>query len=162
MRVPRSWCRDGTSRSPTTIACMSSQKLARVERLDRTIYRFDVELEHERNRRQRKNCQHVEITARGRGPVVRGEGVRTVSMALSSRRSTSWRTVFGAARTGARSITATRLRFPARGHSRRAPTRRGRGIPSRNMHLPRVVRMGPQKPMSLVASCARRNTARTR
>jgi len=37
------------------------------------IYRFDVELEHERNRRQRKNCQHVEITARGRGPVVRGE-----------------------------------------------------------------------------------------
>ncbi len=49
------------------------QKLARVERLDRTIYRFDVELEHERNRRQRKNCQHVEITARGRGPVVRGE-----------------------------------------------------------------------------------------
>ncbi|WP_167105171.1 ribosome hibernation-promoting factor, HPF/YfiA family [Mycobacterium sp. DL592] len=49
-------------------------KLARLERFDRTIYRFDVELEHERNRRQRKNCQHVEITARGRGPVVRGEG----------------------------------------------------------------------------------------
>ncbi len=49
------------------------QKLGRVERLDSTIYRFDVELEHERNRRQRKNCQHVEITARGRGPVVRGE-----------------------------------------------------------------------------------------
>jgi len=51
-----------------------AQKLARVERFDRTIYRFDVELEHERNRRQRKNCQHVEITARGRGPVVRGQG----------------------------------------------------------------------------------------
>ncbi len=51
-----------------------SQKLARLERFDRTIYRFDVELEHEPNRRQRKNCQHVEITARGRGPVVRGEG----------------------------------------------------------------------------------------
>ncbi len=50
-----------------------AQKLARLERFDRTIYRFDVELEHERNRRQRKNCQHVEITARGRGPVVRGE-----------------------------------------------------------------------------------------
>jgi ribosomal subunit interface protein len=50
-----------------------SQKLARVERFDRTVYLFDVELEHERNRRQRKNCQHVEITARGRGPVVRGE-----------------------------------------------------------------------------------------
>jgi ribosomal subunit interface protein len=50
-----------------------AQKLGRLERFDRSIYRFDVELEHERNRRQRKNCQHVEITARGRGPVVRGE-----------------------------------------------------------------------------------------
>src|ERR1700750_1886695 len=50
-----------------------SQKLARLERFDRTIYLFDVELDHERNRRQRKNCQHVEVTARGRGPVVRGE-----------------------------------------------------------------------------------------
>lgn len=51
-----------------------SEKLARLERFDRTIYLFDVELDHERNRRQRKNCQHVEITARGRGPVARGEG----------------------------------------------------------------------------------------
>src|ERR1700754_4927027 len=50
-----------------------AEKLSRLERLDRTIYLFDVELDHERNRRQRKNCQHVEITARGRGPVVRGE-----------------------------------------------------------------------------------------
>jgi ribosomal subunit interface protein len=50
-----------------------SEKLARLERFDRTIYLFDVELDHEKNRRQRKNCQHVEITARGRGPVARGE-----------------------------------------------------------------------------------------
>jgi ribosomal subunit interface protein len=50
------------------------EKLARLERFDRSIYLFDVELDHEKNRRQRKNCQHVEITARGRGPVVRGEG----------------------------------------------------------------------------------------
>jgi ribosomal subunit interface protein len=50
-----------------------SEKLARMERFDRTIYMFDVELDHEKNRRQRKKCQHVEITARGRGPVVRGE-----------------------------------------------------------------------------------------
>jgi ribosomal subunit interface protein len=50
-----------------------AEKLARLERLDRSIYLFDVELDHERNRRQRKNCQHVEITARGRGPVARGE-----------------------------------------------------------------------------------------
>jgi ribosomal subunit interface protein len=50
-----------------------SEKLARLERFDKTIYLFDVELNHERNRRQRKSCQRVEITARGRGPVVRGE-----------------------------------------------------------------------------------------
>ncbi|WP_326547636.1 ribosome-associated translation inhibitor RaiA [Mycolicibacterium sp. ND9-15] len=50
-----------------------AEKLSRLERFDRTIHLFDVELDHERNRRQRKNCQHVEITARGRGPVVRAE-----------------------------------------------------------------------------------------
>jgi ribosomal subunit interface protein len=50
-----------------------SQKLARLERFDKTIYLFDVELKHARNRRQRKSCQRVEITARGRGPIVRGE-----------------------------------------------------------------------------------------
>jgi len=50
-----------------------SQKLARLERLDRSIYLFDVELKHEPNRRQRKSCQRVEITARGRGPVSRSE-----------------------------------------------------------------------------------------
>lgn len=50
-----------------------AEKLTRLERFDRSIHLFDVELDHEKNRRQRKNCQHVEITARGRGPVVRGE-----------------------------------------------------------------------------------------
>ena len=52
-----------------------AQKLARAERIDNSIHRFDVELSHENNRRQRKNAQHVEITAHvDRGPVVRGEG----------------------------------------------------------------------------------------
>lgn len=50
-----------------------SEKLSRLERFDPSIYLFDVELFHERNRRQRKNCQRVEITARGKGPVVRAE-----------------------------------------------------------------------------------------
>lgn len=50
-----------------------SQKLARLERLNRSIRMFDVELKHAPNRRQRKSCQQVEITAQGRGPVVRGE-----------------------------------------------------------------------------------------
>ncbi|MGV9714250.1 ribosome hibernation-promoting factor, HPF/YfiA family [Gordonia sp. NPDC003424] len=46
-------------------------KLARLERYDPTIFRFDVELNHERNRRQSKVCQTVEITAIGKGPKAR-------------------------------------------------------------------------------------------
>ncbi|OLR90415.1 ribosome hibernation-promoting factor, HPF/YfiA family [Actinokineospora bangkokensis] len=49
------------------------EKLSRLERYDRKVIRFDVELFHEPNRRQAKNCQRVEITAKGRGPVVRAE-----------------------------------------------------------------------------------------
>lgn len=51
-----------------------ADKLSRLERFDPSIFLFDVELFHERNRRQRKSCQRVEITARGKGPVVRAEG----------------------------------------------------------------------------------------
>ena len=50
-----------------------AEKLSRVERYDPTLRFFDVELTHERNRRQAKNCQRVEITGKGRGPVVRAE-----------------------------------------------------------------------------------------
>ncbi len=50
-----------------------SEKLSRLERFDPSIFIFDVELFHERNRRQRKSCQRVEITARGKGPVARAE-----------------------------------------------------------------------------------------
>ncbi|MGW5052902.1 ribosome hibernation-promoting factor, HPF/YfiA family [Actinokineospora sp. NPDC004072] len=48
-------------------------KLSRMERYDRKVIRFDVELYHEPNRRQHKNCQRVEITGKGRGPAVRAE-----------------------------------------------------------------------------------------
>jgi ribosomal subunit interface protein len=48
-------------------------KLAKVERYDSKIIRTDVELYHERNRRQNDSCQHIEITCRTRGPVVRSE-----------------------------------------------------------------------------------------
>jgi ribosomal subunit interface protein len=48
-------------------------KLARLERYDRKVIRFDVELFHEPNRRQAKACQRVEITGKGRGPAVRAE-----------------------------------------------------------------------------------------
>src|SRR6476620_3186276 len=50
-----------------------SDKLAKVERYDHKISRTDVELQHERNPRQNGSCQHVEITCRTRGPVVRSE-----------------------------------------------------------------------------------------
>ncbi|MBV8933228.1 MAG: ribosome-associated translation inhibitor RaiA [Kutzneria sp.] len=50
-----------------------ADKLARLERYDRKVIRFDVELFHEPNRRQSKNCQRVEITVKGRGPVVRAQ-----------------------------------------------------------------------------------------
>lgn len=50
-----------------------ADKLSRLERFDPSIFLFDVELFHERNRRQRKACQRVEITARGKGPIVRAE-----------------------------------------------------------------------------------------
>lgn len=46
------------------------EKLGRLERYDRKIVRFDVELFHEPNRRQHKNCQRVEITTQVRGQVV--------------------------------------------------------------------------------------------
>jgi ribosomal subunit interface protein len=37
------------------------------------VLRVDVELFHEKNPRQSANCQRVEITLRGKGPVVRAE-----------------------------------------------------------------------------------------
>ncbi|GAA1876060.1 ribosome-associated translation inhibitor RaiA [Pseudonocardia ailaonensis] len=48
-------------------------KLTRLERYDHKIIGMEVELFHEPNPRQSKNCQRVEITGRGRGPVARAE-----------------------------------------------------------------------------------------
>jgi ribosomal subunit interface protein len=50
-----------------------SEKLARLERYDHKIVGMEVELFHEPNRRQLKNCQRIEITGRGCGPVARAE-----------------------------------------------------------------------------------------
>ncbi|MGH3936263.1 MAG: ribosome hibernation-promoting factor, HPF/YfiA family [Pseudonocardiaceae bacterium] len=50
-----------------------AEKLARVERYDHKAIRYDVELFHERNPRQSKSCQRVEITGQCRGQVVRAE-----------------------------------------------------------------------------------------
>jgi ribosomal subunit interface protein len=49
------------------------EKLAKLERYDHKIIRTDVELQHEKNPRQNGSCQHVEITCRTKGPVVRSE-----------------------------------------------------------------------------------------
>ncbi len=49
------------------------EKLTKHERYDSKIHRIDVELQHEKNPRQNGSCQHVEITCRTRGPVVRSE-----------------------------------------------------------------------------------------
>jgi ribosomal subunit interface protein len=51
----------------------AAEKLAKLERYDHKIHRTDVELHHEKNPRQNGRCQHVEITCRTRGPVVRSE-----------------------------------------------------------------------------------------
>ena len=50
-----------------------AEKLAKLERYDHKVHRADVELQHEKNPRQQGSCQHVEITCRTRGPVVRSE-----------------------------------------------------------------------------------------
>jgi len=51
-----------------------AEKLGKLERYDHKIIRTDVELHHEKNPRQNGSCQHIEITCRTRGPVVRSEG----------------------------------------------------------------------------------------
>ena len=50
-------------------------KVGQIDRFDGKlkILRVDVELFHEKNPRQAAHCQRVEITLRGKGPVVRAE-----------------------------------------------------------------------------------------
>ncbi|HYZ07055.1 MAG TPA: ribosome-associated translation inhibitor RaiA [Pseudonocardiaceae bacterium] len=50
-----------------------ADKMARIERYDSKVIRYDIELFHEKNPRQSKVCQRVEITGTGKGPVVRAE-----------------------------------------------------------------------------------------
>src|SRR3954454_990881 len=48
-------------------------KVGQLERFDGKLIRIDVELLHEKNPRQSANCQRVEITLGGKGPVARAE-----------------------------------------------------------------------------------------
>src|ERR1700759_3719645 len=58
---------------PEHYRVLVTEKLGRLERYDRKLLHFDVELFHEPNRRQHKSCQRVEITTRVRGQAVRAE-----------------------------------------------------------------------------------------
>ncbi|WOC13136.1 ribosome hibernation-promoting factor, HPF/YfiA family [Gordonia sp. MP11Mi] len=49
-------------------------KLSRLEHFDDSIFRFDVVLYHEPNPRRAKDSEVVEVTAVGRGPVIRAQG----------------------------------------------------------------------------------------
>ena len=50
-----------------------TQKLARLERYDSKMIRYDVELDHENNPRQSKASQRVAILGHGKGRTVRAE-----------------------------------------------------------------------------------------
>ena len=59
---------------PDHFRTQATERLERLGRYDHKITRVCVELTHEPNPRRSKSCQCVQITGRGRGPVVRGEG----------------------------------------------------------------------------------------
>ncbi|MEV4648029.1 ribosome-associated translation inhibitor RaiA [Saccharopolyspora sp. NPDC049357] len=48
-------------------------KMTRLERYNRKAIRAEVELFHEKNPRQAKNCQRVEITLKGKGAPIRAQ-----------------------------------------------------------------------------------------
>ena len=50
-----------------------AEKLLRLEKFDPRCHRIEVELAHETNPRQSKQCQRVQVTVLGKGPVVRAE-----------------------------------------------------------------------------------------
>ena len=52
---------------------LAEEKLNKIAPLAPKAHRTDVELSHERNPRQSQNCEKVEITVRGKGPVIRAE-----------------------------------------------------------------------------------------
>lgn len=52
---------------------LAEEKLVKVGQLAPKAHRADVELSHERNPRQTQTAEKVEITLRGKGPVIRAE-----------------------------------------------------------------------------------------
>ena len=58
---------------PERFRRLAEEKLLKVGQLAPKAHRTDVELSHEKNPRQSQNCERVEITVRGKGPVIRAE-----------------------------------------------------------------------------------------
>jgi ribosomal subunit interface protein len=58
---------------PERFRRLAEEKLLKIGQLAPKAHRADVELSHERNPRQSKDCEKVEITVRGKGPVIRAE-----------------------------------------------------------------------------------------
>ena len=58
---------------PERFRQLAGEKLVKVSQLAPRAHRVDVELSHERNPRQSPNSRKVEITVRGKGPVIRAE-----------------------------------------------------------------------------------------
>lgn len=52
---------------------VSDKLRKKVEKFDQKVFRIEVELHHEPNRRQSDQCQRVEITCLSKGPVIRAE-----------------------------------------------------------------------------------------
>jgi ribosomal subunit interface protein len=58
---------------PERFRRLAEEKLLKVGQLAPKAHRADVELSHEKNPRQAQTCEKVEITVRGKGPVIRAE-----------------------------------------------------------------------------------------
>jgi ribosomal subunit interface protein len=58
---------------PERFRRLAEEKLVKVGQLAPKAHRTDVELSHEKNPRQAQTCEKVEITVRGKGPVIRAE-----------------------------------------------------------------------------------------
>jgi ribosomal subunit interface protein len=58
---------------PERFRRLAEEKLLKIGQLAPKAHRADVELSHEKNPRQSQTCERVEITVRGKGPVIRAE-----------------------------------------------------------------------------------------
>jgi ribosomal subunit interface protein len=58
---------------PDRFRRLAEEKLVKVGQLAPKAHRTDVELSHEKNPRRAQTCEKVEITVRGKGPVIRAE-----------------------------------------------------------------------------------------